>query len=98
MFAGHVEGVAVGSLTVRGTKGSVLWGYRSAADFTSWTIARPEGHWQLLAVLLRVDRFAIRQRPLLFAAPRQQGFWCWAIESIDVGDHRLLARLGPPEQ
>jgi hypothetical protein len=98
MFGGSINGFN-GSLTIRGTKGALILGsYRHVADFTAWTISKPEGSWVLLATLKSVDRFQVRQTPLAFAAPRQGGFWWWGIESVDVGPFQLLAQLGPPEQ
>jgi hypothetical protein len=88
---------------IRGAAGDLLWGYRSAAAVTSWTIRKgQDGRWILTATLARVEPFQVRQTPLLFTAPREgtrDGFWAWAVEELlQVGDGRLVARLGPPEQ
>ena len=94
------------SVALRGGVGSVLWGYHAAADVVSWRIThhRPDpkhaGHWTLVATLRRADKFQLRQRPLMFTAPRQGGFWCWPLltDTIQIGDTKMTARLGPPEQ
>ena len=93
------------NITVRGQSGSLLWGYHTAATLARWTIHRKydlktgtKFAWTLSASIERLDAFQARQRPLLFSAPRAGGFWCWPIESIEIGEHRLVATLGPPEQ
>lgn len=87
---------------IRGAAGAILWGYRSAATFTSWRIRKTgSGRWILTATIAHVEPFAIRQTPLLFTAPREgtcDGFWAWGVETVQVGDRQLVARLGPPEQ
>ena len=89
-------------LAIRGREGSLVWGYRTAASLRSWSIKRErdtrKGPWTLTATLERVDPFPIRQRPLLFTAPRLGGGrWCWPVLDLQVGARGLLARLGHPE-
>lgn len=91
------------NLTLRGDRASLLWGYHTAAALGKWKIARNEaGQWMLSARMARVDAFQLRQRPLLFTAPRDgahDGWWAWGVEGeVQVGTHRLVAYLGPPEQ
>lgn len=89
------------SLTIHGGAGSVLWGYRVAVELTSWKITRIKaegGAWILRATIARIDKFHARQAPLLFTAPRPQGFWAWPIEAIAIGETSLQASLGPPER
>ena len=89
------------SITLHGGAATILWGYRPAATLRSWSIAKVQGQWTLKAVIERADAFQCRQTPLLFTAPREgahDGFWAWGVESIQVGDRSLVARLGPPEQ
>jgi len=86
------------ALRLHGTAASLLWGYRTAVTLRAWSIKKDEGRWTLLATVERVDAFQARQRPLLFAAPRAGGYWCWPVESLQLGDRRLIATLGPPEQ
>ena len=86
-------------LRVRGAAGSLLWGYHAAAVLGRWTIAKgSDGKWRLTAVVTRLEAFQIRQRPLLFTAAREHGWWAWGVESIEIGDRSLVAVLGPPEQ
>jgi hypothetical protein len=88
-------------LTFHGGTASLLWGYRTAAVFRTWKIYKHEGQWMLAGTLVRVEPFMCRQKGLLFTAPHEKGrdgFWAWAVLSLDVGTHQLLARLGPPEQ
>ena len=85
-------------LTLHGGRASLLWGYRTAIVLRSWSITKHDGTWTLVAALERVDPFQARQRPLLFTAPRAGGFWCWPIESLQLGTQQLTATLGPPEQ
>jgi hypothetical protein len=85
-------------LTVRGEAGALLLGYQPAVTLRRWTIARTDGQWTLTGTIDRIDRFMARRGPLLFTAPRQQGFWAWGVESVQVGTHSLVAKLGPPEQ
>jgi hypothetical protein len=90
-------------LRIVGTRGALLWGYHEAAILGSWTIrktGKPGQYvWTLAATLTRVEAFQIRQRPLLFSAPRfGGGMWAWGVDAVDVGATRIVARLGPPEQ
>ena len=102
-------------ITLRGKTGSIVWAYRPAAALTTWTITsqretyentsgtlslKPSPGYTLTATLgPHVDRFQLRQRPLLFTAPRTGGlgFWCWPVQTLTVGERTLLASLGPPE-
>jgi len=90
------------TLRLRGAAASILWGYHPAATLRSWSIAKVKGQWMLTATIERVDRFQVRQTPLLFTAPHERGrdgWWAWGVESLDlVGPNQLRARLGPPEQ
>ncbi len=91
------------SLTLRGTRGAVLWGYREAVVLRSWSIAQDKQSkvWKLTGVPERVDAFQARQKGLLFTAPRAEardGFWAWAVEALDVFPGKIIARLGPPER
>jgi hypothetical protein len=87
-------------VTLHGGPASLLWGYRTAAVLTSWRITRVKrGRWALAATVSRVDPFQLRQRPLLFTAPRARGFWAWGVISLDeVTPRTISATLGPPEQ
>ncbi len=91
------------SLTLRGTKGAVLWGYREAVVLRSWTISQDKKSkaWRLVGAPERVDAFQARQSPLIFTAPREKsrnGFWMWPVERLEVGVVKIVAILGPPER
>ena len=85
-------------LTLHGGRASLLWGYRTAAELSTWRIKKDKGKWTLTGTLVRVDAFQARQTPLLFTAPRDKGMWCFPIESLDMGTNQLRAILGQPEQ
>jgi hypothetical protein len=85
-------------ITLHGGTASILWGYHTAAELASWRIAQRRGQWVLTAAIRRADAFQLRQRPLLFTAPRDKGSWAWGIETIEVGPTGVRATLGKPEQ
>lgn len=86
-----------------GEAASILWGYRPAAVVTRWTIAKSEdqpGKWTLTAAVARLEPFMLRQRPLVFTAPRQNaGFWLWPIEGDvqSIGTGQIRATLSHAE-
>lgn len=87
------------NLTLHGRAASILWGYRAVVDLTSWRIAKEQQQWTLTGVAQRIDPFQARQKPLLFTAPRPQGFWAWGLEGpLEVKGNRIKAKLGLPEQ
>lgn len=90
----------IDNLKLHGAAGTVLWGYRPAVEVGRWSITRdPKTRgWVLRGTPTRVDAFGARQRPLLFTATREKGFWAWGIESLEVSAKALVARLGPPER
>ena len=90
------------SVTVHGTRGALLWGYRAAATVTQWTIAKEGRQWRLAATCEALDpvqlRMAARLKELLFTAPRDRGRWCWEVLDVTVGTRELRATLGRPLQ
>jgi len=90
------------SLRLHGGAASILWGYRPAATLRNWHIAKADdGRWMLTATIERIDAFGSRQKGLLFTAPHERGrdgHWAWGVNSVQLGDRRLVAHLGPPEQ
>jgi hypothetical protein len=90
------------ALRIHGAAASILWGHRPAVTLRSWSIAKVQGQWTLTGTIDRVDAFQCRQKPLLFTAPREgahDGFWAWGLEGpIEIGNNRIRAKLGPPEQ
>ena len=89
-------------VTLRGGRGSFLWGYRAAAVTTAWTIAKQQGTWRLVATCDALDpvqlRMAAKLRELLFTAPRDRGRWCWEVVDLEIGTHGVRATLGRPLQ
>ena len=86
-------------VTLRGVDGEVVWFYHSAAVCRSWTVHRSkQGYWTLSAQLKGADAFTLRQKGLLFKAPRKGGYFVWPVMTHAVVDHTLSATLGPPEQ
>ncbi len=80
-----------------GKDGAVVWGYRTAARFKSWTVRKDEhGAWSLRGDCLEVDAFQVKQSPLTFAARRPQGFFTWPVLSLRVEQNQVVAKLGPP--
>ena len=90
------------NITVRGARGSLLWGYRAAATCTKWTITRVDSQWHLSATCDAIDpvqlRLAAKLHELLFPAPRDRGRWCWEVLDVTVGTRELRATLGKPLQ
>jgi hypothetical protein len=89
-------------LTLRGVRGSVLWGASDAAVLRSWVVSRSEESptWTLTAFVVRLDTYRLRQVPLLFQAPRihqPRGLWCFPVRTVTVDGATLTATLGPPE-
>ena len=93
------------NVRVHGARGEILWCARPAASLARWTVFREKDEktnrytWRLSAMLgERVDRFQLRQHPLMFTAPRDRGFWVWPVLTVTVGQTTISAQLGPPEQ
>ena len=88
------------SISLFGLKASIVYGWYTAVEFTSWRIRQAsDGRWTLTGTVGRVDVVQSRKVPLLFTAPRDKGFWLWPIEGdVRITNGRLAAWLGPPEQ
>jgi hypothetical protein len=87
-----------------------VWAYRPVVTLGAWSVERDnEGPkekgprlFELRADIAGpIDGFALRQRPLLFTAPkrggRNAGLFCFPVHTIHVNERRLSATLGPPE-
>jgi len=83
--------------TFTGMTGAVRWGYRSAAALGPWKVTRTEHGLELTAQVTSVDAFAVSQRPLKFVAPHAKGAWTRPIDTLQIADGTLTARLGPRE-
>jgi hypothetical protein len=84
---------------IRGVVGRIDWGYFAAAAVNGYSLRQLEdGHWTLAGIVVNVDAFKIRQRPLIFVAPHKDGEWRWPIRTIDLGEghgpRALEATLG----
>ena len=99
MFRDQQSGFG-GGLRIRGTVAEILYGYQPAAVLRTWSIEKSAGQWLLSATFTRVDKWRIRQTHprLMFSAPRPGRFWAWDVFDVQVGDGRLVAKLGPPLQ
>lgn len=90
-------------LTLRGFRGSIVFGGRPAAVLGAWVATKSDRNaWTLSARVERSDSFQLRQIPLLFEAPRiskPRGLWLFPIvpKTIRVDGSQLTASLGPPE-
>lgn len=93
-----------------GVKGSIRWGYYTAAAIEGYTVTCSKaGQWSLTATVVLSDAFKMAQRPLTFTATyAKKGLdgkcvvkseWRWPIVDLtyDRETHQLTARLGPPE-
>lgn len=85
---------------IRGVVGRIDWGYFPAAAINGYTAQQlADGTWSLHATVVTFDAFKIRQRPLVFIAPHQNGEWRWPIATLDLGEgygpRELQATLGP---
>lgn len=93
------------SLTMRGTEGSISWGYKVGVALVGWSVRKvksedgPGFQWSLTGrVDGPVDDFVLRQRPLLFTAPRRGGRWCWPVRDLHLlSATSVTAQLDPPE-
>lgn len=88
------------SRPIKGVVGRLDWGYFAAAAINGYTLARdPDGVWSLRGTVVTFDAFKIRQRPLVFVAPHQDGEWRWPVQTVELGEghgpRELRATLGP---
>ena len=82
---------------ITGVVGQIKWHYYVAAAINGYHVTRSDdGHWGLTATVVLADAFKMAQRPLTFVAPTDKGEWRWPIESHELADGALRARLGPP--
>lgn len=86
---------------LHGAKGTIAWGWHTAAELLSWRVAKNDkGEWTLTATAARIDPFYLRQTQptLLFTAPKVHGPpWCWPVQEVGCDGITLRARLGPVE-
>jgi hypothetical protein len=90
---------------LRGTRGSIVWGYHTAVALGEWKVKREQlpgtqfdTGWRLRASVTKADVFLSQRRPLYFTAPHHKGQWCWPVEALMISGTQLMARLRAPEQ
>lgn len=83
------------AIAINGVNGQIKWGYVQAAVVDSWSLAVDATGGELTGVVSSPpNEFAVAQPALRFVVPRQQVTWEWPIESLQMTDGRLHARLG----
>jgi hypothetical protein len=91
------------TVTFGGQRGAILWGAGEAAVLGRWSVTRDATfRWTLAARVDRIDTLRLRQRPLIFQAPRRArpaGLWCFPVlpNTLRLEGTALTAALGPPE-
>lgn len=82
-----------------GVRGEIRWGYHVVAPVADWAFdADATGGDLTGAVGFPRNEYGLTQHPLRFAIPRPKGpDWEWPIDSLQIVDDRLIARLGPPK-
>jgi hypothetical protein len=85
-----------------GVNGRIDWHYYTAAGIHGYTATpiarRRNSEWKLTANVVLHDAFKMAQRPLVFVAKHSKGEWRFPILTYDLRDHKLNARLGPPQK
>lgn len=87
-------------ITFTGQAGEIRWGYRPVAALASWTLDADATGGALTGSLSASadNAFWVSQQPLRFVVPRPTGAWTWPIESLQVADRQVTARLGHPQE
>lgn len=93
------------ALTLHGKVGELACGYQRAAALVDWRVRRRRDEesravtWTLTATVAERNAHWLRQRPMLFTAPRpgRMGLFCWPVRELVVGERTVRANLGPPE-
>lgn len=86
-----------------GVVGRIDWHYYTAAGIHGYTVTPPPRRakvqeWKLVAVVPLHDAFKMSQRPLVFVAQHAKGEWRFPVIEYNLRDHRIVARLSPPER
>jgi len=87
-------------ITIRGVTGTLYWGYFLAGTVGSWTVVRggPTDPGTLTATVITVDTFRASQHPITFVVQHKHGVWRWALDTLQIADGMLTARLSPPKE
>lgn len=83
--------------TFRGVRGELRWAYHEAGIVRDWVITGDGRQRTLTGRVEAVNAFRVSQRPLVFVVPRRRP-WRWPIDTLQMTDGTLTARLGPMEQ
>jgi hypothetical protein len=91
------------SLTLRGERAEIRWGYQVAVTVGRWTlrVVRPMAdgvHWAFDGDVRACHGLAVRQRPLTLVVPRPRGAWRWPVVSLTVSGATVVAELGPKDE
>lgn len=80
-----------------GVIGQIKWHYYVAADVHGYTVVRHKEtkQWSMSGIVGNADAFKLAQRPLTFVASYGKGEWSWPIESLEMKDGAITAKLGP---
>lgn len=82
-----------------GIVGHVKWHYYTAAAINGYTVrCSAQRQWTLTATVVLSDAFKMAQRPLTFVAKHAKGEWRWPVQTHELNNGRLTARLGSPEK
>jgi hypothetical protein len=80
----------------RGVVGQIKWAYYMAAAINGYEVTRTDDGLRLRGTVIQHDAFKLTQRPLMFVAPTKLGECRWPIETFELHDGQITARLGPP--
>lgn len=83
--------------TVTVAEAEVRWSWHTAACLRNCTVTRTDGVWSLSGSIVTCNARRLSQQPLTFVVPVQGGTWRWPVESLQIADAVLMARLGPKE-
>ena len=84
------------TIEISGVNGEIKWGYVLAAEVGTWSISVDATGGELTGTVSSPpNEFAASQQPLRFVAERPKVTWEWPIQTLQVIDGRVTARLGP---
>ena len=86
------------SCTIEGIEGELRWGYFQGAALGAWSLTLNPTGGHLTAKVVWSDASRVTQHPLTFRVVRQKGPALeWPVESLQIVDGTLSARLGLQE-